>query len=238
MSKTQTRLTSALATLSAALCVLALPVRASAQVAGVTDAPFSFKNDSNSNLTLELVSVVRRDGQEVPYNITWTVKPGQYSWLMHNNKKISGVVCTFVVRTPSLYLPGPGEPPYETVSGWDWYSSGPTEHGDVCIDFTEDWLKAHLKYPQHPMTPKFTPAIDSAPDRHRGFLKYQIGRVKGAIRQDEQLLVSQKQRVELANGTVEVFGWLLENSPNETDRGAAGSFKAGGRVRCGWANSS
>lgn len=226
MLKVQTRLASALATMWAILFILALPTGASAQVADVTDAPISFKNGTDRALIIEVNSVLRRNGQEVPIKGKWQVTPGQYLWLEVNGKKINGVVCSYTVRTSDL-PPGPrailepGQLTDERASVWTWYSWGTTEHGDFCVHFTNDYLKSHLKSPNLVEGQPFNSNIPSAKDRYRDFLQHRIKYIQEAIKQDKELLVKQDWGEPLVRGGFGGVGPAMERSDSPTDVKAA-----------------
>ncbi len=215
MLKVRTRLTSALVTVWAVLFVLALPASASAQLADVTDAPLAIRNATDTHVSIEVIAVLRRNGTVTPVNGTYQCKSGDYFWLEANKVKLTGVAFAFFMRTPNGH-----------ESRWVMTSHGADKHGCFHMDITKSTLQAHLQ--TRPPQGGYDRGVPAAQPWQREFLQEQIKRVQEVIRQYEQLLVGQKQRMELAEGAVEVFGWHLENSPNETDRSAAGPFKVGG----------
>jgi hypothetical protein len=204
------RLAAALSTLATVLLVTAMPARASAQVADVTDTPLAFKNSTDRDLAFELISVLQRNGQEVPIKATYHFKPGQYMWLEFNKKKIPAVTCTFVVRTPAPIAPLLGEKGpvgYEYASAWTIHSQGNAQH--FTVDFTKDQLEHHLKSSLPYLVGSAGPAIPSAAERKCQFLQQQIDRVKAAIQQDEALI----QKVGLGGDFLRILG-------NEADKAA------------------
>lgn len=154
----------------AMLLILTGSAAATAQVGDIADHQWSFHNTSDSEITVEVVSVSLRNGREVPVNTARVVKPNQHIWLENNNQKITGTSLTLIIRSPGR------------ATATNFYRLA---NGDYRIEFPNGWLKSHLESPVREQQ-NFIPPIDPATERHRNFLLHQVNRVRSAMKGDDE----------------------------------------------------
>jgi len=80
---------------------LAAPVAARAQAPSVAAAPIAFRNSTNMTLTVQAESIVDGFGMERVMTHWWTVKPGEYSYLVDpRNNRIQATRFNYKIKTP------------------------------------------------------------------------------------------------------------------------------------------
>lgn len=156
-------------------CVVLPESNLSAQAVNTTDGVWTIWNNTDKAITIQAVSMLKRDGTVQNINQNYTFASGANLWMEVNGQKVTGVWLKFIIHTADGHQ-----------SIWEAWSNGNDKDGYTTTKITPEWLASHAKTPVP--VGGIKPYVPHGVQWLSEYLQKQVVRVQGYVNDDTAYL--------------------------------------------------